>query len=176
MCARRWPISASTSKPRATLGIRIYKVGLTWPLEAEGARRFAEGLEDVLVVEEKRGFIEDQLVRILYNMHATDRPTVVGKTDERGAPLLPSAGEIGPTMVAQRRDRRACARLGRRQPARWHSAWRGSNPSSSPPRSPLAKTQRTPYLLLRLPAQHIDQACPTAAARMAGIGCHVMAL
>ena len=44
------------------LGLRIYKVALTWPLEEAGARRFAEGLEDVLVVEEKRGFVEDQLV------------------------------------------------------------------------------------------------------------------
>ena len=48
-------------KAAAALGIRLYKVGLTWPLEAAGARRFAEGLNDVLVVEEKRGFIEDQL-------------------------------------------------------------------------------------------------------------------
>src|SRR5579863_4224933 len=69
------------------LGMRVYKVGLAWPLEVEGARRFAEGLEDVLVVEEKRGFIEDQLLRILYHVDAARRPSVVGKTDEAGAPL-----------------------------------------------------------------------------------------
>src|SRR6266571_2865154 len=78
----------------AALGIRLYKVGLTWPLEPAGARRFAEGLTDVLVVEEKRGFIEQQLVHILYNLDAARRPTVVGKTDESGAPLLPSEGEL----------------------------------------------------------------------------------
>jgi indolepyruvate ferredoxin oxidoreductase len=50
------------------LGLRIYKVGLTWPLEREGALRFARGLQDVIVVEEKRSFIEDQLVKILYNL------------------------------------------------------------------------------------------------------------
>ncbi|MFX5595056.1 hypothetical protein ABTD92_20605, partial [Acinetobacter baumannii] len=64
------------------LGVRIYKVALTWPLEANGARAFAEGLQDVLVVEEKRGFVEDQLVHILYNMDASKRPSVVGKRDE----------------------------------------------------------------------------------------------
>ena len=80
--------------------MRIYKVALTWPLEESGAKRFAEGLQDVLVVEEKRGFIEDQLVRILYNMDASKRPSVVGKRDESGATLLPSEGELTPTMVA----------------------------------------------------------------------------
>src|ERR1700686_3250075 len=88
-------------KTAAALGIRLYKVGLTWPLEAAGVRRFAEGLKDVLVVEEKRGFIEDQLVRILYNVDASRRPSVVGKEDESGTPLLPSPGEINPTMVAR---------------------------------------------------------------------------
>ena len=61
------------------LGLRIYKVALTWPLEETGARRFAEGLQDVLVVEEKRGFIEDQLMRILYNVDASNRPSIAGK-------------------------------------------------------------------------------------------------
>src|SRR5947208_3405255 len=54
----------------AALGIRLYKVGLTWPLEASRARQFAEGLTDGRVVEDKRGFIEQQLVHILYNMDA----------------------------------------------------------------------------------------------------------
>ncbi|RZI37686.1 indolepyruvate ferredoxin oxidoreductase family protein, partial [Herbaspirillum sp. HC18] len=87
-------------KDAQDLGLRIYKVAMTWPLEESGARRFAEGLQDVLVVEEKRGFIEDQLMRILYNIDASKRPTVTGKRDERGAPLLPSEGELTPTIVA----------------------------------------------------------------------------
>ena len=45
----------------AALGIRLYKVAMPWPLEPEGVRRFAEGLEEILVVEEKRGVIEYQL-------------------------------------------------------------------------------------------------------------------
>ena len=65
------------------LGIRLYKVGVTWPIEPEGARRFAEGLEEVIVVEEKRSNLEDQLVRLLYNLPADRRPVVIGKTDEQ---------------------------------------------------------------------------------------------
>ncbi|NTV11805.1 MAG: indolepyruvate ferredoxin oxidoreductase family protein, partial [Zoogloea sp.] len=51
----------------AAIGIRLYKVGMVWPLESEGVRRFAEGLEEILVVEEKRQLIEYQLKEELYN-------------------------------------------------------------------------------------------------------------
>src|SRR5260370_153697 len=89
-----------TERDAEGLGLRIYKVALTWPLEESGARRFAEGLQDVLVVEEKRGFIEDQLVRILYNIDVARRPSVVGKRDEQGATLVPSERQLTPTMIA----------------------------------------------------------------------------
>src|SRR6266566_1462694 len=98
------------------LGLRIYKVALTWPLEESGAKHFAEGLQDVLVVEEKRGFIEDQLKRILYNVDAWSRPSVAGKLDETGAPLLPSEGELTPTIVASALVARL-RRLGHQSPA-----------------------------------------------------------
>src|SRR5207237_1399195 len=104
-----------TDAEAQALGLRIYKVALTWPLEVRGALAFAEGLQDVLVVEEKRGFIEDQLIRILYNMDASKRPSVVGKRDESGAVLLPSEGELTPTMVAAAVVARL-RRLGHRSP------------------------------------------------------------
>src|ERR1700744_2119233 len=81
-----------TDRDAEALGLRIYKVALTWPLEESGARRFAEGLQDVLVVEEKRGFIEDQLMRILYNVDAWKRPSIAGKRDEASGPLPPRDG------------------------------------------------------------------------------------
>src|SRR5260221_6937790 len=82
------------------LGIRLYKVGMTWPLEPQGARRFAEGLQEVIVIEEKRSNLEDQLVHILYNMPNDRRPLVIGKADETGSIILPSEGELTPTGVA----------------------------------------------------------------------------
>jgi indolepyruvate ferredoxin oxidoreductase len=51
----------------AKIGLRLYKVGMVWPLEAEGVRHFAEGLEEILVIEEKRQFLEYQLKEELYN-------------------------------------------------------------------------------------------------------------
>src|ERR1700732_910226 len=160
-------------KAAAALGIRLYKVGLTWPLEAAGARRFAEGLKDVLVVEEKRGFIEDQLVRILYNVDASRRPSVVGKEDESGAALLPSPGELTPTQVAHAIALRL-KRLGEDSPqlnqrlARLESFERMSE-------APLPKTQRTPFFCSGCP-HNTSTRVPEGSRAMAGIGCPPMAM
>jgi indolepyruvate ferredoxin oxidoreductase len=81
----------------ADMGLEIYKVGMSWPLEGEGARRFAEGLEEILVVEEKRPVVEEQLASLLYNLDA--RPRLLGKRDEKGAPLLSEIGELDPGQV-----------------------------------------------------------------------------
>jgi indolepyruvate ferredoxin oxidoreductase len=82
------------------LRLRVYKLGLVWPVEAQGIADFAEGLEEILVVEEKRGFVEDQIAKILYNTPGA-RPRLIGKQDTDGTVLLPSNGEIDPVMVAR---------------------------------------------------------------------------
>src|SRR5919109_2037793 len=81
------------------VGVRILKLGMIYPLEPGIVRQFAHGLEEILVVEEKRSFIELFARDILY--HAADRPTIVGKFDEEGQPLLPMHGEIDADGVAQ---------------------------------------------------------------------------
>src|SRR5438270_1575888 len=83
------------------LGLRLYKVAMPWPLEPEGVRRFAEGLEEVLVVEEKRAVIETQVKEQLYNWPADRRPRVIGKFDESGEWILPSNGELSPLHIAR---------------------------------------------------------------------------
>src|SRR6266851_1752839 len=156
------------------LGLRIYKIAMTWPLEESGAKRFAEGLQDVLVVEEKRGFIEDQLVRILYNMDASKRPSVVGKRDERGAILLPSEGELTPTIVAAAVVSRL-RRLGHQSPVLEQRLARleaFDHPATV--RAPMA-LQRTPYFCSGCP-HNTSTKVPEGSRAMAGIGCHGMAL
>ncbi|MBM3572204.1 MAG: indolepyruvate ferredoxin oxidoreductase family protein, partial [Alphaproteobacteria bacterium] len=85
----------------AEIGIRVYKVGMSWPLEREGARRFAEGLDEVLVVEEKRAVIENQFKEQLYNWREDVRPRVIGKFDEARNWILPSADELTPARIAR---------------------------------------------------------------------------
>jgi indolepyruvate ferredoxin oxidoreductase len=156
------------------LGLRIYKVALTWPLEESGVKRFAEGLQDVLVVEEKRGFIEDQLTRILYNVDAWRRPSIVGKRDESGAPLLPNEGELNPTLVASALVARL-RRLGHQSPALEQRLARleaFEHPEAA--RAPIA-IQRTPYFCSGCP-HNTSTKVPEGSRAMAGIGCHGMAL
>ncbi len=155
------------------LGIRLYKVGLTWPLEASGAKRFAAGLIEVLVVEEKRGFLEDQLMRILYNLEASQRPRIAGKTDESGAVLLPSQGEIDPTMVA----RAIVSRLEKLDAASPEMKQRLArllsfeSLSEAAPKTP----QRSPYFCAGCP-HNSSTKLPEGSRGLAGIGCHFMAI
>src|SRR3546814_15300741 len=74
---------------------------MTWPLEREGVRHFAEGLEEILVIEEKRALIENQLKEQLYNWSENVRPRVIGKFDEKGEWILPSADELTPARIAR---------------------------------------------------------------------------
>src|SRR3954469_12195458 len=97
-----------TEADAAEIGIRVYKIAMTWPLEPEGVRQFAEGLEEILVVEEKRQIVEYQLKEQLYNWRDDVRPRVVGKFDEKGEwvrPhgdwLLPAVSELTPAMIAR---------------------------------------------------------------------------
>jgi indolepyruvate ferredoxin oxidoreductase len=89
------------ARAAADIGIRVYKVGMTWPLEPIGIREFAKGLEDIIVVEEKRSFIESQMKESMYNWEHSLRPSIIGKYDESGAWVLPSTNELTPAMIAQ---------------------------------------------------------------------------
>lgn len=94
------------------IGLRLFKVGMVWPLEATGMQQFAEGLDEILVVEEKRQVIEYQLKEELFSWIGTGKkiPRVVGKFDDKdggewsvpqGNWLLPAHYEFSPAMVAK---------------------------------------------------------------------------
>ena len=82
-----------------SLGIRVAKFAMTFPLDGDFAREFAQGLAAILVIEEKRSFLELHLRDALYSIPA--RPIVMGKTDSQGAPLFPAAGELDPDRIAK---------------------------------------------------------------------------
>ena len=82
------------------MGIALFKTAMVWPLEAEAARAFAADCEELLVIEEKRGVIEEQLAHLLYNLPADRRPRLVGKRDEEGRPFISEIGELDPAKVA----------------------------------------------------------------------------
>jgi indolepyruvate ferredoxin oxidoreductase len=81
------------------LGIRVAKFGMTFPLDQQFAREFADGLDTILVVEEKRSFLELQLRDALYS--SASHPAILGKTDANGAPLFLPSGELDPDKIAR---------------------------------------------------------------------------
>ena len=153
------------------LGLRLYKVAMSWPLEPEGARAFARGLEEVIVVEEKRGLVEEQLRSLLYGLADHERPRIVGKADETGAPLLPAVGELNPTLVAKALGRR----LGERVEG---SAFRARLQAIAAIERELGAyvpaTVRTPYFCSGCP-HNTSTRVPDGSRALAGIGCHYLA-
>jgi indolepyruvate ferredoxin oxidoreductase len=163
----------------ARIGIRLYKVGLVWPLEAEGVRQFAQGLEEILVVEEKRQIIEYQLKEQLYNWRVDVRPRVIGKFDERGewgrahgSVLLPMTTELTPAIIA----RAIAARV-----ARFHSSDRIRerlallDAKEKALAQPRLRLLRPPFYCAGCPHNRSTKV-PEGSSAFGGVGCHLMAV
>ncbi len=159
------------AKTCAGLGIRVLKLGMIWPLEPETLVRFADGLEEILVVEEKRGFIEDQIKTILYDRTPASRPRVVGKRDETGADFIPDCLELEPNQVAL-----AVADRVLRFAEHAEIRARRDAIQARRPRGPLAPVHvRTPFFCSGCP-HNTSTVTPEGSIAAAGIGCHSMAI
>src|SRR5688500_8633948 len=170
------------------IGLRVYKVGMSWPLEPTGARRFAEGLEEILVVEETRQLIEYQIKEELYNWKEGVRaPRVVGKFDDSGewsrsggqpagTWLLPAHYEHSPAMVARAIAQRM-EKLG--LTANLGSQFRERLAFLDFKEKLLAKPKvtaiRQPYFCSGCP-HNTSTRVPEGSRAVAGIGCHLMAV
>ncbi|HLE66081.1 MAG TPA: indolepyruvate ferredoxin oxidoreductase family protein [Burkholderiales bacterium] len=170
------------------IGLRVYKVAMSWPLEPQGARRFADGLEEILVVEEKRQLIEYQLKEELYAWEPDTRPPrVVGKFDDNGewsraegqpagTWLLPAHYEHSPALVARAIASRL-ARLG--MDANLGSRFRERLAFLDFKEKVLARprvtTVRQPYFCSGCP-HNTSTRVPEGSRATAGIGCHFMAV
>jgi indolepyruvate ferredoxin oxidoreductase len=154
------------------LGVSIYKVGMSWPLETEGALAFADGHDEVIVIEEKRSVVEAQLKDALYHRPAARRPRVTGKTDERGMALLPEVSEFSPHMLAQVLIARIAA-AGIDAP---HLAARlAALDAQQKPLPGNVIPIRKPYFCSGCP-HNTSTRTPDGSISGGGIGCHVMAL
>ncbi|MGZ5275837.1 MAG: indolepyruvate ferredoxin oxidoreductase family protein [Caldimonas sp.] len=83
----------------AAAGVRLYKVGLSFPLEPTRIEAFAQGLGEILVIEEKGAIVETQMRDLFYN--APVRPAIVGKRDAAGRPLVSALGELRPSRLIE---------------------------------------------------------------------------
>ncbi|MBK9114477.1 MAG: indolepyruvate ferredoxin oxidoreductase family protein [Betaproteobacteria bacterium] len=172
-----------TDEDAAAMGLRVYKIAMPWPLEPEGVRHFAEGLDEILVVEEKRQIVEYQLKEQLYNWRDDVRPRVVGKFDEKGEwvrPhgdwLLPAAGELTPAMIARviaRRIERLELEPRHQEQLSARVDW--INAKEAALAKPKIELVRQPYFCSGCP-HNTSTKLPEGSRATAGIGCHVMAI
>src|SRR5687767_9624542 len=177
-----------TEEVARAIGLRVYKVALSWPLEPQGARRFAEGLEEILVVEEKRQVIEYQIKEELYNWKEGVRaPRVVGKFDDNGewsraegqpagTWLLPAHYEHSPAMVARAIGQRL-EKLGMTQAlgSQFRERLAFLDFKEKILARPRVTAIRQPYFCSGCP-HNTSTRVPEGSRATAGIGCHFMAV
>jgi len=154
----------------ANLGLRLYKVAAPWPLEPDGVNRFADGLETILVVEEKRSLVETQLKEQLYGR--SDAPVVVGKKDMTGNVLLPAWGALDSTEVAVVIAR--CI-LGYADDSEIAARLKHLEHAEAMLKSGEEIGRRIPHFCSGCPHSTSTQV-PEGSRAYAGIGCHTMAL
>lgn len=153
------------------LGITLYKVGMVWPLEPEGIREFAKGVPELLLVEEKRGVIEDQIRSYLYTWQDDIRPRVVGKLDEHGQELLTTLGELTPAMIARAIAARMAPFYTSDQVSQRLDFLTQKEAELTQPRQ---LVERTPHFCSGCP-HNTSTTVPEGSKALGGIGCHYMA-
>ncbi|MBQ0934874.1 indolepyruvate ferredoxin oxidoreductase family protein [Ideonella paludis] len=158
----------------AEAGVRLYKVGLAYPLETTRLQAFVQGLREVLVIEEKGAVVETQLRDLFYNAPAAQRPVIVGKRDESGVPLISALGELRPSRLIE-------------IVAHWIERHFPGNASLgnhlqhvrdfTPPEllsNAADAVKRVPYFCAGCP-HNTSTKVPEGSSARAGIGCHFMA-
>ena len=145
--------------------LAVKKLGLTWPIDADGMRDFARGKRLLIVIEEKRSFVEAQIREALYNMRADSRPDIVGKTDLAGARLFPATMELSPEIVGG----------GLSKLLREAGLNVGQPPAPPTPERPAGLLRRIPAFCAGCPHGTSTQ-LPEGSFASAGIGCHFMAM
>jgi len=175
----------------AEIGLRLYKVGMTWPLDSVGVHEFARGLDEILVVEEKRQVLEYALKEELYNLPDGERPRVVGKFDDagewsirnrsgQGDWLLPGTYELNPAQVARAiasRITHYCAGHPVAERVKERIAFLETKEAvlKAIPAKANPETDRIPYFCSGCP-HNSSTKVPEGSRAMAGIGCHYMVL
>ncbi len=151
-------------------GIAILKLGMTWPLDEAAMRTFAQRIDTLLVVEEKRGFIEDQLKTLLYGQPGA--PAILGKRDAQGQSLLPASGELDTAQVAAAIH--SIVPLGQRAGSDDYLSELGAQRCLLGSVTESAGSARTPLFCAGCPHNRSTRV-PEGSRASAGIGCHYMA-
>ncbi|MFZ0388064.1 MAG: indolepyruvate ferredoxin oxidoreductase family protein, partial [Solirubrobacteraceae bacterium] len=150
------------------LGIRLVKLGLVWPLHADDVRAFAAGVDELIVIEDKRPFVERQLRDLLYGVSAP--PRVLGKHDADGRELIALSGTVDADQVARALARVLGDRLPEPSVRRVTETGERVRAIAQAPVLPIA---RTPFFCSGCP-HNLSTRTPSEQLVGAGIGCHAL--
>jgi len=160
------------------IGIRLFKVSMPWPLEPDSVRDFAVGLEEILVVEEKRQLVEYQLKEQLYNWRDDVRPRVIGKFDDKGEWVHPR----GDWLLAPKADFSVAqvasviaSRIKRFHASEAIEARLALIKSKDDLLSQATNTATRPAYYCSGCPHNTSTKVPEGSVALAGIGCHIMA-
>ena len=157
---------------REDMGIGVFKVAMPWPLEPSQIRDWAEGFEEIIVIEEKRNLIEDQLARVIYDLPETVRPRLIGKYDIDGNLLVPEFGELNGTLIAQIIANRFLDEGNDNCLTKAAAAIKSRTTDTN---RPVAPSERSPWFCAGCP-HNSSTKVPKGSRALAGIGCHTMAV
>ena len=151
-------------------GVRLYKVGLSFPIETTRMLAFALGLKEILVIEEKAPVVERQIKELFYNRAAGERPVVIGKAGADGQKLLSALGELRPSRVMPV----VAEWLAAHKPALDRRALVVDFTAPELLANEADGVKRLPYFCSGCP-HNISTKVPDGSHAQAGIGCHFMA-
>jgi indolepyruvate ferredoxin oxidoreductase len=152
----------------STRGVRLMKLAMTYPLDPAGIQRFATGLKEIIVIEEKRPLLETAIKEILYS--AAHRPRITGKQTAKPAEALPVHGELDPDKIASTLSA-SLLRLGHFPSVeQWVKSRKGVRT-----RIELPLLARQPYFCSGCPHNSSAKA-PAGTLVGGGIGCHGLVL
>ena len=161
---------AHTSNVLEMQGVRIWRPGLTFPIDRRAFETFARGLKHILVVEEKAALVETQVKDYLFNRPACERPSVVGKSNLDGTPLISPLGQHRPSLLAAPLS--AWLAIVRPELSFHDKLAQFDKPT------PLANisdgAKRLPYFCSGCPHSSSTKV-PDGSVALAGVGCHYMA-
>ncbi|MBV1898130.1 MAG: indolepyruvate ferredoxin oxidoreductase family protein [Cycloclasticus sp.] len=156
---------------RDELGLAVFKIAVIWPMEESLVREFAESVDEILVIEESRPFLETQVKDILFDMPMGIRPLVMGKKGRDQQTQFPSNGELTPALISKALVNWLKPYKTTDSMTKWIEVLENTDKQLSVPRNTV---ERTPYFCSGCPHSSSTKLPDDSSEQLIGIGCHFL--
>lgn len=156
---------------RDELGLAVFKIAVIWPMEESLVQEFAESVDEILVIEESRPFLETQVKDILFDMPMDSRPLVMGKKGRDQQVQFPSNGELTPALISKVLVDWLKPYKTTESMNQWIAVLENTDKQLGVPRN---SVERTPYFCSGCPHSSSTKLPDGAPEQLIGIGCHFL--